>query len=86
MALFKKTEVAARTEPCRTPEEMENASEIIPFTLITLWVNGWRVFDDVNKSWGYTNSLKNVPVGFAVRLWRRYVNMNYILLPKASSP
>ena len=28
--------LAARTQPWRTPEEMENASEIVPFTLTTL--------------------------------------------------
>ena len=35
---------------------MENASEIVPFTLTTLWVGG-RVesFYDVKQFWGYTN-------------------------------
>ena len=30
-------------QPWRTPEEMENASEIVPFTLNTLWVDEYRV-------------------------------------------
>ena len=37
MAVLKR--LAARTQPCRTPEEMENASEIVPFTLTTLWMD-----------------------------------------------
>ena len=35
--------LAARTQPWRTPEEMENASEIVPFTLTTLWLDEYRV-------------------------------------------
>ena len=35
--------LAARTQPWLTPEEMENASEIVPFTLTTLWVDEYRV-------------------------------------------
>ena len=34
---------AARTQPWRKSEEMENASEIVPFTLITLWVDEYSV-------------------------------------------
>ena len=41
MAVLKR--LAARTQPWRTPEEMENASEIVPFTLTTLWVDEYRV-------------------------------------------
>ena len=41
MAVLKR--LAARTQPWRTPEEMENASEIVPFTLTTLWVDECRV-------------------------------------------
>ena len=37
MAVLKR--LATRTQPCRTPDEMENASEIVPFTLTTLWVD-----------------------------------------------
>ena len=37
MAVLKR--LAARTQPRRTPDEMENASEIVPFTLTTLWVD-----------------------------------------------
>ena len=37
MAMFKT--LATRTKPCGTPEEMENASEIVSFTLTTLWVD-----------------------------------------------
>ena len=35
--------LAARTQPWRTHEEMDNASEIVPFTLATLWVDEYRV-------------------------------------------
>ena len=38
MAVLKR--LAARTQPWRTPDEMENASETVPFTLTTLWVDG----------------------------------------------
>ena len=31
--------LAARTHPWRTHEEIENASEMGPFTLTTLWVD-----------------------------------------------
>ena len=41
MAVLKR--LAARTQPWRTPEEMDNASEIVPFTLTTLWVDEYRV-------------------------------------------
>ena len=41
MAVLKR--LAARTQPWRTPEEMENASEMVPFTLTTLWVEEYRV-------------------------------------------
>ena len=41
MAVLKR--LAARTQPWRTPEEMKNASEIVPFTLTTLWVDEYRV-------------------------------------------
>ena len=41
MAVLKR--LAARTQPWRTPDEMENASEIVPFTLTTLWVDEYRV-------------------------------------------
>ena len=41
MAVLKR--LAARTQPWRTPEEMENASEIVAFTLTTLWVDEYRV-------------------------------------------
>ena len=64
MAVLKR--LAARTQPWLTPEEMENASEIVPFTLTTLWVDEYRVFDDIDKFWWYANSFKNVPEGVAV--------------------
>ena len=41
MAVLKR--LAARTQPWRTPEEMENTSEIVRFTLTTLWVDEYRV-------------------------------------------
>ena len=41
MAVLKR--LAARPQPWRTPEETENASEIVPFTLTTLWVGEYRV-------------------------------------------
>ena len=41
MAVLKR--LAARTQPWRTPEEMENASEIVLFSLTTLWVDEYRV-------------------------------------------
>ena len=41
MAVLKR--FASRTQPWRTPDEMENASEIVPFTLNTLWLDEYRV-------------------------------------------
>ena len=41
MAVLKRS--AARTQPWRIPEEMENVSEIVLFTLTTLWVDEYRV-------------------------------------------
>ena len=31
--------LVARTQHCWTPEEMDNSSEMVPFTLTTLWVD-----------------------------------------------
>ena len=50
MAVLKR--LAARTQPWRTPEEMENASEIVPFTLTTLWVDEYRVLIILLTSFG----------------------------------
>ena len=61
MAVLKR--LAARTQPWRTPEEMENTSEIVPFNLTTLWVDEYRVL--IDKFWWYANSF-NVPEGVAV--------------------
>ena len=41
MAVLKR--LAARTEPWRTHEKMENASEMAPFTLTILSVDEYRV-------------------------------------------
>ena len=66
MAVLKR--LAARTQPWRTPEEMENASEIVPFTLTTLWVDEYRVLM-ISTSFGGMPIvyLKNVPEGVAVQ-------------------
>ena len=51
--------LAARTQPWRTPEEMENASEIVPFTLTTLLVDEYRVLMISTSFGGIPIVLKN---------------------------
>ena len=48
--------LAARTQHCWTPEEMENSSEMVPFTLTTLWVEAYSVFMMSTSFW-YSNSV-----------------------------
>ena len=52
MAVLKR--LTARNQPWRTPEEMENASEIVPFSLTTLWVEEYRVLM-ISTSFGGTS-------------------------------
>ena len=47
MAVLKR--LAARTQPCRTPDEMVNGSVRLPFTRTILFVEVYSIYcDDVN--------------------------------------
>ena len=51
MAVLKR--LAVRTQPRWTPEEIENASEMVTFTLTTIWVDEYRVLMMSTSFWVY---------------------------------